>query len=289
MLTTMISVVALAVGPNGTTPHWLQDLFASPMAKKAASAQATDKAKGSGQSSPAGTHPPTGAAPGSGGGGMTRVNVGNDPALLAAFKAADAARRLAGGLLDECRCDDAYRAIGDFRREWPDATFMCDDTAADCAIMTGRYPEAYGLLLPWARSQGMGSPQYLLAISLASAELGQVYAGQAEFCRDQVAEGLSQESVSDALDRGLAVGTDAKTVAVLSCLGLGLKFRSSPYLEMALRLDPQNVIAADQLVFRYGFRGRVADIRRIAAGMLKNLPAGDTRRAKFEKTLAESK
>jgi cytochrome c-type biogenesis protein CcmH/NrfG len=83
------------------------------------------------------------------------------------------------------------------------------------------------------------------------------------------------------LDGGLAHNSDPKTTAVLSCLALGLEWRKTPYLEMALKLDPTNVIAAKALIFRYTYRGTPADIRRVAGSMLNSLPADDARRAEF--------
>ena len=212
-----------------------------------------------------------------------------DPAFWADIDAANMARKRVVGLLDECRYGDAYEAISAFREEQPGLADLTGDTAAECAVLTGHYEEAYGLLLPLIRQQGMNSPGFLLAISLASAELGQVYPGQAEFCRDRVMACLSEHFIHDSLDSRLAERTDAKAVAIMSCLALGVDPGGAPYLEMALQLDPQNVLAANQLIERYTLHGRVTNVRRIASGMLKSLPTRDPHRAAYERTLAEAK
>jgi hypothetical protein len=45
------------------------------------------------------------------------------------------------------------------------------------------------------------------------------------------------------------------------------------------------MMAANELVSRYQVHGRTADVKRIAGWMVKNLPVGDARRSKFERTL----
>jgi hypothetical protein len=286
MLTMVVSIAALAVSPQGTAPHWLQDLLASPLTNKIAGVRAPDKAKSPGATQTTGTTAPTGAASGSGGTGVTHANRIKDPAFWASVETVGTARRKAGGLLNECRFDEAYEAITAFRRERPDLAGMCDDLAADCANMVGRYTEAYQFILPFARHEGSESPRHLLVLSLASAGLGQSYRGQAEYCRDQVNEGLKQEGINETLDPRLARRTDVKGVAIMSCLALGLNYGSSSYLETALHLDQANAIAAQALVTRYKMQGRVADVQRVLKAVIEHLPAS-ARRSLFEQTLRE--
>jgi hypothetical protein len=101
--------------------------------------------------------------------------------------------------------------------------------------------------------------------------------------------GLSHEGMPDKLNGKLVAGTDAKTTAVLSCLGLGLNCGKSAFLEKALWLDPRNTMAAHALIFRYTVADRPADVRRIATIMVETLQPNDPRRAEFARTLAAAK
>lgn len=284
MLTTAISLVFLASASNGASPHWLQDLLASPRARNVASQQASRPAKAPAQGRPLAKDGGQPRAPRPAGIHAIEGNVRANPGL----DIANETRRAVGRLLDQCRYEDAYAALSAFRGERPDLAGKVVDMAADCAILTGRTEEAYALLTRLVQGRGRKTKtptRALLSLSLASAGLGQVYPGQADFCRDQVKQGLSRECMSDTLAGRLATSTDSKAVAVLSCLAIGLNFGKSPYLEMALRLDPQNVMAASALVFRYTVQERTADVNRIAGGMLKNLPILDPHRAKFQQAL----
>lgn len=287
MLTIVVSVAILSTGPTGAPPpNWLHDLLASPRAKNVAAYHAPKK---SGGGKPAGAA--QGGASGASAGPLTYSNSTtiHDPEDDARLKAANAAGHEAGILMNQGRYEDAYASITAFRLGRPDAASVMDDFTADCANLTGRYGEVYDLLVPTLRMEDRGAiigPSVKLEMSFASARLGQVYDGQVEFCRYHVNLGLSQQHVSEPLDHALMRRTDPKTVALLSCLALGLEFGKAPYLELALSLDPTNVIAARGLISYYTARGRIADLHRMAAGMLKILPAGDPRRAPFERSLA---
>lgn len=285
MLTIAVSMVVLATASSGAQPHWLQSLLASPRANRAVSEHATK-----GMASP---HVPSKTPSGVLGpvrSGTGASVVGSEEASWHAAEDADWAlesesRVRVGRLLNRGRYDDAYADVWAFRKARPDLAGATDDMAADCAIMTGRYSEAFDLLLPLVRRPETDFPRVELALSLASAGIGQVYPGQADFCRTHVAQGLSKQCMPDTLAGGLASRADAGAVAALSCLALGLDFGSSPYLELALRLDPQNVMAAHALVFRYTAQGRPADLKRVASGMLKSLSVLDPRREAFREAL----
>jgi hypothetical protein len=215
---------------------------------------------------------------------------GNWEEILASWQPAFDASHQAEELLEQGRYDDAYAAITQFRQGRRDD--ITDDATVYCALLTGHYAEAYELLVPMVRRQGDNSPQYWLALSFASAELGHVYPGQADFCRAQVAKGLSNEVLEvrdDKLVGRLVAGADPKTTAILSCLGLGFAFGMSPFLENALWLDPQNVMAAHALLFRYTRKERPYDVRRIATIMVETLQPNDPQRAEFARTLAAAK
>jgi hypothetical protein len=288
MLTIAIPIAISISCAGGAAPHWLQDLLASPMAKSVASRQIPKKPEvrqdtsntAGGAASPAASQS----------GGFTVVNADPiyDPAFLADVETSNAARVKAGRLASQCKFEEAYQSMAAFLRERPDLSEFVDDQAADFANLTGRYAEAYALVLPLARREGTESPHHLLALSVASAGLGQVYAGQAEYCRDQAIDGLREQHIAEGLDDGLARRTDPQAVAIFSCLAMGFKYGDTTYLEMALRLDPTNVLAAGRLTWCYWFQGRTADIRRIASGMLSALPAGDPRRAEFSRELAQA-
>jgi hypothetical protein len=278
--------------PTEPALHWQQELLASKTAQAAANRQPATKTKRpSSTTSSAITIPADGlpgpAAPESVRTQTSSSNSLSDPAFWAAFELGNGCRRKVGGLLDERRYAEAYAAMAEFRGGCPDD--VTDDMAADCANMTGRYAEAYRLLVPMVRRQGNLSPQFWLALSFASARLGQVYGGQAEYCRDQLSLGLRRRDIANCSADDMPTATDAKGVAVLSCLALGVGYGDLYYLETALDLDPTDVVAGKELVAIYTIRGRTADARRIAGGMVKNLPATDARRAQFVQALAERK
>jgi hypothetical protein len=276
VLAVTVYAALLAFDPDGPAPHWLQDLLASPTAKSVATRQVAVTGTGGA---------PAAETSKSGGGAKWHANSTNDVALFAEFKTADAERVKAGCLARACKFEDAYQSMAAFRRERPDLCEFVDDQAADLANLTGRYSEAYTLVLPFTRSKGAVPAHYLLTLSVASAGLGQVYAGQAEYCRAEAIEGCFQDRfIAEGLDRRHA-RADPQGVVIYSCLALGFKYGETPYLEMALRLDPANVLAARGLTFFYQVQRRTADVQRIASGMLSALPAGDPRRGEFVKQL----
>ena len=281
----------LTSAPIGPAPHWQQDLLASPRAQKALSGQQAGRAGGPPPAAGPRNGPPGPATSGSAvGRGTEGGSPWNDGVMPAEWQLGNDARVNAVGLLNGGRYDDAYAAITQFRQGRSDD--ITDDVTVYCALLTGRYAEAYELLVPMVRRQGDNSPQYWLALSFASAELGHVYPGQADFCRAQVAKGLSNEVLEvrdDKLVGRLVTGTDPKTTAILSCLGLGFAYGDSHFLENALWLEPQNVMAAHALIFRYTLNKRPYDARRIATIMVESLRRDDPRRAEFVRRLAESK
>ena len=295
MLTAAISLAILTSTPIGPAPHWQQDLLASPLARNVVKMQQSRGAKTRpSAATPAGSprEPETTKT------GGPRPTTGHsmwNPTLEAALQRANDACREAAALLKERRYGDAYDSLERLRHGNSDD--MTDDMAVACANMTGRYAEAYALLIPMVRRQGDSSPQYWLALSFASARLGQIYPGQVEYCRDRLLLGLKEDDYQYLSEDcrmkwssdDLPTATDPKGVAVLSCLALGIGYQERYYLETALELDPTATLAAKQLVTIYAYEKRTADVRRIASGMVKNLPAGDPRRAEFQRRLAAAK
>jgi citrate lyase alpha subunit len=164
-----------------------------------------------------------------------------DPSFWASVDSVNEARNKADGLLDARQYEAAYASINAFNKERPDLADGVLDVRGECSLLTGRYTAAYNLLVQRVKFLQTGkknsiSPQYMLDISLASSALGEVYPGQADYCRNQVIKGLSQQGIRDKLDPQLAKRTDAKGVAIMSCLGLGIARGRTPYLELALSL-----------------------------------------------------
>jgi hypothetical protein len=288
MLTIVVFLAMMTSAPPGGAPHWLRDMQASPRAMMVVSQPAQKKAKIPRTTSASPPNPGGRSVSRSDGFAEAGAYTNDGPAYRERIGTVYEALGIVADLLDSCRYADAYASISAFRREHPDAADLTDHVAVDCANLVGRHAEAYNTILPWAIHEGDKSPHHLLALSLASAALGEVFEGQAQYCWDKAMEGLKQENIVEGLDRKLARRNDAKGVAILSCLALGLKYRSSPYLEMALRLDPTNTVAGNELISRYQLRGRNTDAKRVASGILKNLPADHPRRADFERRLAES-
>lgn len=223
-------------------------------------------------------------------------NVVNDPG-------ADEKRRKTKDALIEARgyeelgqFESAYTSLVAFQNGNPEIASSIDQQKIQYAFMAKHYKEAYDEIVTRIRhltklADGKQlAPHHLLMLSLASALNNDVYPGQAEFCRDLVADGLANQALLNVeMDSSLAQRKDPQAIAVMSCMGLGLKYGLTSYLEFALRLDPSNVIVANELVCYYGLRNNKAAITRIASGMLKALPAGDANREKFEKDLADNK
>jgi len=191
--------------------------------------------------------------------------------------------------------EQAYSSLIASEDKYPIVAGSIEYTKIQYAFLANHYEQAYDMVIRINRQQANKpagrsiSPRYLLMLSLASALNGEVYAGEADYCRDQVADVLKHHALLNVeMDLKLAKRNDAKAIAVMSCLGLGLRPGGQPFLELALKLDPTNSIAANELICYYGLRERKADIVRIAKSVLKALPADNENRAKFEKDLADN-
>lgn len=224
---------------------------------------------------------------------IVHAKVYNDPVRDSLRNQMKEALDRARALFEDGQYEEAYQTVKTLERDNPE--YSNNQANIEYALMTGRYAEAYVSIVSVFRqleSRPNGkpiSPHYMLMLSLASALYDEVYPGQAEFARDMAVEGLAHQALLNVeMDRKLANRKDAKAVAVMSCMGLGLKYGRTPYLEFALRLDPSNLIVANELICYYGLRERKADIVRIAKSVLKALPVGDENRAKFEKDLADN-
>jgi len=189
--------------------------------------------------------------------------------------------RQTNDLIAASRYEDAYSTISSTVRAHPEYRDFLADSIIKTELLAGHNDLALKDAIIRV-SQLDGSDQSLY-LSLASAASGQVYPGQAEFCVDQIQEHLKNQGLPPA-SLSATGSLNAKLVTVLSALALGTK--SAPeFLELTLKLDPANDLAARQAITEYTFKGRYSDVRRIASQLASRLPAGDARDY-YTKTLA---
>ena len=151
MLTIVVSLAILCAGPKGAASHdWLQNLLASPKAKKVAAFHIPKRDKVEALPA-AGKGDPAAAGPGATGFRTAQANTMFDAAEQARLDAANAVDVQAGALMSQGNYEAAYTTLSAFRRERPDAAHYTDDMAADCANLTGRYDETFQLLVPQVR------------------------------------------------------------------------------------------------------------------------------------------
>ena len=170
---------------------------------------------------------------------------------------------------------DAYTYISDVRREFPQADEALLDLSIECELLASRYADAFRDSVVRVKAGGFGGEEQELYLSLSSAALGLVYPGQAKFCEKWATEHLANQGSNYRIGP-TSKELDPHEVMILSSLALGLK-DSPGFLELALRLDPINEIAARQVIFYYSCKGRYSDLSRIASNMMEHLPAGEAR------------
>jgi len=191
------------------------------------------------------------------------------------FTAIAKATRSVQNLLVENREDAAYAYISDLRQMHPEFEEGILDLCLKCELLTGHYDEAFQDVVMRITAGGFDAEEPYLSLALASAARGQVFSGQAEYCQSWIQTYTRYQGRSQQVQLG-APGQSPHDIMVLSALALGTK--STPeFLELALRLDPSNDIAARKAILYYGFRGRYSDIRRISSGMVDRLAAGESR------------
>jgi len=209
------------------------------------------------------------------------ANPNSDPRMLRYIEEGNKVRRKTGDLIDGERLQDAYDYISDVQKSDPSMHDMTEDLVIECALLTGRYDEAFDRSVVLVNTSGWGSPDAYLRLSLASAMKGTVYPGQFEFVQESIQESLSRDQVHDTAAMQLpGTSKSAKGIAVLSCLARGFRspsLISTGFFEAAIRLDPQNDLAAREAIKRFKTIGRYSGIRRVASVMIANLAPGKSR------------
>lgn len=150
------------------------------------------------------------------------------------------------------------------------------DLFAYAALLTGRYADAQDLLVRYLRRHAGGMNDYETALSAAVSLRGQVYPGQGASVLEALRGRLQDPEMVRLVPN--EAPKDPAGVALLSLVALGVGQQEPAYLEWALRLAPRCEVAAWDLVVMYHARsGHGADASRVAAAMLRNLPAGPAR------------
>jgi len=185
----------------------------------------------------------------------------------------DASRRIAD-LIAESRFGEAFDYVSKVRQSNPEIEDLIVDTAIRCELLSGHYGLAFKDAVVRVSKGDCDTEDQLLYLSLASAAMGHVYDGQARYCEDWVNRYVAQWRPVVPPGRAVQFLTPGARsiqhqVMLLSSLALGSK--STPeFLELALKLDPVNDLAAREAIRYYGFKGRYSDVRRLAVNMLDN-------------------
>ena len=187
----------------------------------------------------------------------------------------DRAEKETYALIEEGRYEDAAACISRARKDHPEYEAWTIDLAIEAELLGRSYESAYKDAVVRVATGGFSGEDQNLYISLASAAKGQVFPGQAQYCATWIERHLK--------NHGLPVPTkltfEARTsrdLMVLSAIALGTKAEPG-FLELALRLDPVNELAARQAIRYYEAKGRYSDLRRIASGLVDRLPPGENR------------
>jgi len=183
--------------------------------------------------------------------------------------------RTTSELIEDSQFEEAYQCISDVDKAHPEFDAAIVDWIIEAELLAGHYDKAYeDSVVRVASARSDNNDGRYLPLSIASAAKGQVFPGQAEYCAK-----LTQNHL---INQGSAVvvrpptGTQsAHQVMVLSAVALG----SSPspgFLELALRMDPVNDLAARQAIYYYLCKGRYSDVRRVAASVIDHLDPGES-------------
>jgi tetratricopeptide (TPR) repeat protein len=180
-------------------------------------------------------------------------------------------------LLDEGKYAEAYAEARKTREERPELPAWTAEAYADCAIMVGRYREAYDDMARLLQNPGYHNENRYLRLSIASAAMGRVVDGQMEYARYWLENAYQyRPGKSSGLPRHIP--PSARKVMLVSTLALAAKApNGGTYYELCLRIDPKCTLAADEAILYYTHKHRDADAKRVAEGMVKALPAGPDR------------
>ncbi len=202
------------------------------------------------------------------------------PQVLAERRAALRAVSVAGGLIWLNRIGEAQRFMHGFEASHPGSQGYFRAQQITCDLAEQRYLEAFRQAAGQLRLEAgqVYASELPLQVSLASAELGQVYPGQLDYAQCRLVKLYRDQHFSSPEIRELGNSRDAN-VAITSCLALGMRYGASapPYFELALKLDPKNRMAAHELLRIYEGQGRYKDLRRVALAMSERLGPGDGR------------
>lgn len=196
-----------------------------------------------------------------------------DPAERARVQQLTKVMKFSSYLMRHNRVGEALEYVDSVAAERPDlAGIKSSPLYADLGLLLGKTDNAFESVVRIVARPGADSEEMYLRLSLVSALRGEVFAGQGEYCRRGTIKNLAIEPEMAALV-GPLKPQDPVAVAVESCIALNQPY----YFELGMRLDPKNVLSARLLVQYYGYRGRFADIRRVASRIAEKLPRGGQR------------
>ncbi len=139
-----------------------------------------------------------------------------------------------------------------------------------CEVLTARQGLAYkqlgGVI---GRGTWLPDDSYL-NFSIACASRGEVYPGQGKFALAKLEE-ASQSNSAFWPKGSRAVPQSSRQIEIYSALAMGLGdvVYGPGYMELVLKLDPGNKMAAREAIRFYRSQGRCSDLRRIATQMLR--------------------
>lgn len=171
--------------------------------------------------------------------------------------------------------DAAYGYLESLRQQHPDYTMGILGLCIKCELLTGHYDEAFRDVVNQLHVGWTGGEEMFLYLSLASAGRGQIVDGQAQYCQSWISS-CDKTATAGSRVTNLEQGQSPKQVMLLSAKALGTK--SEPeFLELALRLDPTDELAAREAIQNYKNAGRYSEVRRIASLMADHLQPCDSR------------
>jgi len=284
MVSVLLAVgIAQGAGQGPATPDWASQLLRSKPALAAESKPPPPRRPAGGMAKA--------LAPGAQTTATGHGNARDDPVFAERLATSNKARRQAGGLMYQGRIAEADRCLSIFLGERPDLNDFLADQITDCDLLLDRYRQAFARVVPIVNTRGSDSEEMYLRLSLAAAAQGQVYPGQRDYCYGYMRRRYADHHGAKPLDPHVQGAGDnsPRSVALLSCLALGLggSIANRSYLELALKLDPNNVLAASEAIQEYDYRGKYSDIRRIASAMIARLPDGPARK-KFQQDIADA-
>jgi hypothetical protein len=205
------------------------------------------------------------------------------PAWLEAMKTSEDAIHSMYRLIEANRFTDAFNGMAALRKARPELRDLTAEESIEGELVAGRYRDALDESARFINGSGQSyeelSLQYV-RLSLASAAQGKIYDGQASYCEAKLKEYFEEEHPGATFCPAVYAPFKAKQVTLLSDLALGMQngVASQAYFQNALRIDPTNLMAADEAIRRYQFQNRFSDVIRTADTIAAHLPAGELRR-----------